>query len=127
MRTQHKSGRRESFSERSTAGNLTIGSTETMTPRCLWQTSQYSANVRTPKVSGRVGYSENDRIENAKSTSRRQLGMTPPLCESTQLNAAAKAGSLGSAIEKILADLKPEAAYFFAVTMGTGRGRLSSI
>ena len=42
-------------------------------------------------------------------------------------NAAAKAGSLGSAIEKILADLKPEAAYFFAVTMGTGRGRLSSI
>jgi len=42
-------------------------------------------------------------------------------------NAAAKAGSLGSAIEKILADLKREAAYFFAVTMGTGRGRLSSI
>ena len=29
-------------------------------------------------------------------------------------NAAAKAGTLGSAVEKILADLKPEAAYFFA-------------
>jgi hypothetical protein len=29
-------------------------------------------------------------------------------------NAAAKAGTLGSIVEKILADLKPEAAYFFA-------------
>lgn len=29
-------------------------------------------------------------------------------------NAAAKAGTLGSTIEKILADLKPEAAYFLA-------------
>ena len=29
-------------------------------------------------------------------------------------NAAAKAGILGSAIEQLLADLKPEAAYFFA-------------
>lgn len=29
-------------------------------------------------------------------------------------NAAAKAGTLGSTIEKILADLKPEAVYFFA-------------
>ena len=29
-------------------------------------------------------------------------------------NAAAKAGTLASTIEKILADLKPEAAYFFA-------------
>ena len=29
-------------------------------------------------------------------------------------NAAAKAGTLGSTIERILADLKPEAAYFFA-------------
>jgi hypothetical protein len=29
-------------------------------------------------------------------------------------NAAAKAGTLGSTIEKILADLKPEAAYFVA-------------
>jgi hypothetical protein len=29
-------------------------------------------------------------------------------------NAAAKAGTLGSTIEKILADLKPEATYFFA-------------
>ena len=29
-------------------------------------------------------------------------------------NAAAKAGTLGSAIEQLLADLKPEAAYFFA-------------
>ena len=28
-------------------------------------------------------------------------------------NAAAKAGTLGPTIEKILADLKPEAAYFF--------------
>src|SRR5262245_12126688 len=29
-------------------------------------------------------------------------------------NAAAKAGTLGSTVERILADLKPEAAYFFA-------------
>ena len=29
-------------------------------------------------------------------------------------NAAAKAGTLGSTVEKILADLKPEAAYFMA-------------
>jgi len=29
-------------------------------------------------------------------------------------NAAAKAGTLGSTIERILADLKPEAAYFLA-------------
>src|ERR1700751_4950697 len=29
-------------------------------------------------------------------------------------NAAAKAGTLGSTIERILADLKPEAAYFYA-------------
>ena len=28
-------------------------------------------------------------------------------------NAAAKAGTLGSTVEKLLADLKPEAAYFF--------------
>jgi hypothetical protein len=29
-------------------------------------------------------------------------------------NAAAKAGTIGSTIEQILRDLKPEAAYFFA-------------
>jgi hypothetical protein len=29
-------------------------------------------------------------------------------------NAAAKAGTLGSTVERILADIKPEAAYFFA-------------
>ena len=29
-------------------------------------------------------------------------------------NAAAKAGTLGSTVERLLADLKPEAAYFFA-------------
>jgi hypothetical protein len=29
-------------------------------------------------------------------------------------NAAAKAGTLGSTVQKLLADLKPEAAYFFA-------------
>jgi hypothetical protein len=29
-------------------------------------------------------------------------------------NAAAKAGTLGSTVERIVADLKPEAAYFFA-------------
>ena len=33
-------------------------------------------------------------------------------------NAAAKAGTLGSTIEKILADLKPEAVYFFADDAG---------
>jgi hypothetical protein len=35
-------------------------------------------------------------------------------------NAAAKAGTLGTTIEKILADLKPEATYFFADDNGTG-------
>jgi len=33
-------------------------------------------------------------------------------------NAAAKAGTLGSTVEKILADLKPEATYFFADDSG---------
>jgi len=33
-------------------------------------------------------------------------------------NAAAKAGTLGSTVQKILADLKPEAAYFFADDQG---------
>ena len=33
-------------------------------------------------------------------------------------NAAAKAGTLGSTVERILADLKPEAAYFFADDSG---------
>ena len=42
-------------------------------------------------------------------------------------NAAAKAGTLGPTIEKILADLKPEAAYFFADDNGIVRAQLSSI
>ena len=33
-------------------------------------------------------------------------------------NAAAKAGTLGSTVERIVADLKPEAAYFFADDAG---------
>ena len=33
-------------------------------------------------------------------------------------NAAAKAGTLGSTVDQILADLKPEAAYFFADESG---------
>jgi hypothetical protein len=33
-------------------------------------------------------------------------------------NAAAKAGTLGSTVKKILADLKPEASYFFADDAG---------
>lgn len=37
-------------------------------------------------------------------------------------NAAAKAGTLGSTIEKILADLKPEAAYFIADDDGNRSG-----
>jgi len=37
-------------------------------------------------------------------------------------NAAAKAGTLGSTIEQILADLKPEAAYFFADDSGQRSG-----
>lgn len=37
-------------------------------------------------------------------------------------NAAAKAGTLGSTVEKILADLKPEAAYFFADDDGARSG-----
>ena len=39
-------------------------------------------------------------------------------------NAAAKAGTLGSTIEKILADLKPEAAYFFADDNGQRSGSI---
>jgi hypothetical protein len=39
-------------------------------------------------------------------------------------NAAAKAGTLGSTIEKILADLKPEAAYFFADDNGNRSGSI---
>ena len=39
-------------------------------------------------------------------------------------NAAAKAGTLGSTVEKILADLKPEAAYFFPDDNGNGSGSI---
>jgi len=39
-------------------------------------------------------------------------------------NAAAKAGTLGSTIEKILADLKPEAVYFFADDDGNRSGSI---
>jgi hypothetical protein len=37
-------------------------------------------------------------------------------------NAAATAGTIGSTIERILADLKPEAAYFFADDEGNRSG-----
>jgi uncharacterized protein YbdZ (MbtH family) len=39
-------------------------------------------------------------------------------------NAAARAGTLGSTVEKILADLKPEAAYFFADDNGNRSGSI---
>jgi len=39
-------------------------------------------------------------------------------------NAAAKNGTLGSTIEQILADLKPEAAYFFADDGGQRSGSI---
>ena len=39
-------------------------------------------------------------------------------------NAAAKAGTLGSTIEQILADLKPEAAYFLADDDGQRSGSI---
>jgi hypothetical protein len=39
-------------------------------------------------------------------------------------NAAAKDGSLGSTVERILADLKPEAAYFFADDNGQRSGSI---
>ena len=39
-------------------------------------------------------------------------------------NAAAKAGTLGSIIERILADLKPEAAYFLADDDGQRSGSI---
>jgi hypothetical protein len=39
-------------------------------------------------------------------------------------NAAAKAGTLGSTVERILADLKPEAAYFFVDDSGQRSGAM---
>ena len=39
-------------------------------------------------------------------------------------NAAAKAGTLGSTVERILADLKPEAAYFFNDDNGNRSGSI---
>jgi hypothetical protein len=39
-------------------------------------------------------------------------------------NAAAKAGTLGTTIEKILADLKPEASYFMADDQGNRSGSI---
>jgi hypothetical protein len=39
-------------------------------------------------------------------------------------NAAAKAGTLGSTVEQILKDLKPEAAYFFADDDGQRSGSI---
>ena len=39
-------------------------------------------------------------------------------------NAAAKAGTLGTTVERILADLKPEAVYFFADDNGNRTGSI---
>jgi hypothetical protein len=39
-------------------------------------------------------------------------------------NAAAKAGTLGSTVQKLLADLKPEAAYFFPDDNGNRSGSI---
>jgi hypothetical protein len=39
-------------------------------------------------------------------------------------NAAAKAGTLGSTVEKLLAELKPEAAYFFTDDNGNRSGSI---
>lgn len=39
-------------------------------------------------------------------------------------NAAAKAGTLGATVERIMADLKPEAAYFFADDDGCRSGSI---
>ena len=39
-------------------------------------------------------------------------------------NAAAKAGTLGSTVERILADMRPEAAYFFADDNGNRSGSI---
>lgn len=39
-------------------------------------------------------------------------------------NAAAKAGTLGSTVEKIVSDLKPEAAYFYADDNGQRAGSI---
>ena len=39
-------------------------------------------------------------------------------------NAAAKAGTLGSTVEQILADLKPEAAYWYADDSGNRSGSI---
>jgi hypothetical protein len=39
-------------------------------------------------------------------------------------NAAAKAGTLGSTVERLLADLKPEAAYFYADDSGQRCGTI---
>jgi hypothetical protein len=39
-------------------------------------------------------------------------------------NAAAKAGTLGSTVERILAELKPEAAYFYADDNGQRAGSI---
>ena len=39
-------------------------------------------------------------------------------------NAAAKSGTLGSTVEQILADLKPEAAYFFTDDSGQRSGSI---
>ena len=39
-------------------------------------------------------------------------------------NAAAKAGTLGSTVERILADLQPEAAYFFTDDSGNRSGSI---
>ena len=41
-----------------------------------------------------------------------------------QGNAAAKSGTLGTTVQKILADLKPEAAYFFTDDAGNRSGSI---
>src|SRR5205085_11860977 len=60
-------------------------------------------------------------LEGGKTVMRMLLRVSIPV-ESG--NAAAKAGTLGSTVERILADLKPEAAYFFADDDGQRSGSI---
>jgi hypothetical protein len=81
----------------------------------LWQAAEKTADRKYPFVYNHRAFSEEE------NDMRMLLRVSIPVEAG---NAAAKAGTLGSTVEQILADLKPEAAYFFADDNGHRAGSI---
>jgi len=76
----------------------------------------FALDTASPRPVHGLGFPEGEKI-----AMRMLLRVSIPVAEG---NAAAKAGTLGSTVERILADLKPEAAYFFADDNGNRSGSI---